>query len=55
MSDERLIVEKFGKPLLLASEVVNFLKNKEITYGEAISALEDALQYLRRTSLMEKL
>lgn len=52
---EEVIVVKQGEKKILATEIVKFLKDKEITYLEAIEALEDAQSFLRRASLKNKI
>lgn len=52
---EKMIVKRYGMFKGLATELVQFLKDKEVTYGEALEALEDALSFLERASLKNKL
>lgn len=55
MQEEKMIVKRFGEPRKLATEVVTFLKEKDVTYEEALEALEDTLSFLKRMSLKNKL
>lgn len=55
MKKEEIVVKRCGEKRLLATELVQFLKDKEVTYGEALEALEDALSFLKRASLKNKL
>lgn len=55
MNKEDLIVKRYGKIQELATEVVAFLKEKDVTYKEALKALEDAQSFLKWTSLKNKL
>ncbi len=53
--EEKIVVKKYGETQKLATEVVAFLKAKDVTYKEALEALEDAQSFLKRTSLENKL
>jgi len=47
--------EEFKKQRKLRNEVVDFLKDKGLTYTQALSALKDAQSYLERASLKNRL
>ncbi len=52
---EEVTVVRQGEKKILAIEIIRFLQSKEVTYGEAIEALEDAQSFLRRASLKNKI
>ncbi len=52
---EKTTIKRYGEKKLLATEIFEFLKSKEVTYAEAIEALEDASSYLKRASLQNKI
>lgn len=49
------VVKKFGEEQVLATEIVRLLKEKGVTYDDAITALKDAQAYLIGASLKNKL
>lgn len=51
----KVVVKRYGEEKPLATEIIKLLKNKEVTYKEAIEALEDASSYLKRASLQNKI
>jgi hypothetical protein len=52
-------IQEFEKNLKvqreLRNEIINFLKSKGLTYGQALNAIKEAQSYLERTSLENKL
>lgn len=53
--EQEMIVKRYGKELVLATKVVKFLKQENVSYNEAIEALEDARSFLERASREHKL
>ena len=53
--DAMVVVNRHGEVRPLATEIVALLKNKNVTYREALIALEDAQSFLERASLENQL
>lgn len=45
----------FKRQKELRNEIVTYLREKDLTYEEALKALKDALSYLERASLGNKI
>ncbi len=52
--EKEMVVKRYGAVQKLATEVVAFLKTKDVTYEDAIKALEDASSFLKIASLQTK-
>lgn len=53
--DAMVVVNRHGEVRPLATEIVALLKSKNVTYREALIALEDAQSFLERASLENQL
>lgn len=53
--EQEMIVRRYGRERVLATKIVKFLKQEDVTYKEAIEALEDARSFLERASREHKL
>lgn len=55
MMEQEIVVKRYGKEQVLATKIVKSLKQENVTYMEAIKALEDAKSFLERASKNHKI